>query len=383
MGPLQGIKVVEFHGIGPAPFAAMLLADMGAEIIRVDRPGAPSGDDANWRDPGRHLYLLRGRPSIALDLKHAAGRVTALRLIEGADALIEGFRPGVMERLGLGPESCLARNARLVYGRMTGWGQTGPLAQSAGHDINYLALSGALACIARRGAPPVPPPTLVGDMGGGGMLLAYGMVCALLEAKGSGRGQVVDAAVTDGSALLATLLYGLRAAGAFAAPAGENFLDTGAHFYDVYVCADGRFVSIGPLEGRFYAELLERLGIRDLDPAAQFDRAQWPALKERFAALFRTRTRDAWCALLEGRDVCFAPVLDFEEAPRHPHNVARGNFVTVDGLVQPAPAPKLSRTPGAVRSPAPATGAHDPGALRRWGFTAEEIAALRTQGALQ
>lgn len=383
MGALEGIRVIELRGIGPAPFCGMLLADMGAEVVQIARPprAGDRADDAHWRDAGRFQYLDRGRRALALDLKQDAGRDAALRLVAQADVLIEGFRPGVMERLGLGPQPCLARNPRLVYGRMSGWGQDGPLAQAPGHDINYIALAGALHYIGRRGQPPVAPPTLVGDMGGGGLLLAFGIVCALLEARRSGAGQVVDAAVVDGAALLTTLLHGLRHAGMLGTETGSGFFDSGSHFYEVYACADGRYVSIGPLENRFYAKLLEALDLRDLDPGEQFDAARWPALKQRLAGVFRTRTRAQWCALLEGTEVCFAPVLDPDEAPHHPHNAARGTFIEVDGCVQPAPAPRLQRTPGAVRSPPPRPGAHTEAVLADWGFGAAEIARLRAAGA--
>ncbi|MCC7412315.1 MAG: CoA transferase [Gammaproteobacteria bacterium] len=384
MGPLQGVKVVEFQGIGPGPFCAMMLADMGAEVIQIDRPPAArdGGDDANWRDAGRFQFVNRGRRALALDLKLAAGREVALRLIRGADVLVEGFRPGVMERLGLGPEPCLSANPRLVYGRMTGWGQDGPLAQAAGHDINYIALSGALHAGGRRGQPPAAAPTLIGDIGGGAMMLAFGIVCALLEVRRSGRGQVIDAAVCDGSALLCSLLYSLHAAGMLSNDTGTNFFDTGSHFYDAYECADGHYISVGALEGRFYAKLLGHLGIDDADPAAQFDQSRWPAMKERIAAVFRSRSRDEWCALLEGSDCCFAPVLDFDEAPRHAHNRARGNFIEIDGVRQPAPAPKFSRTPAqATRPPAPA-GADTESVLAEYGYSAADISSLRDAGVI-
>lgn len=365
MGPLKGIRVVELAGIGPGPFCAMMLADMGAEIIRVDRKGA--------RDPrGKYNVLLRGRPAIGVDLKQPEGVESVLRLIEKADALIEGFRPGVMEKLGLGPEVCLARNPRLVYGRMTGWGQTGPMAHAAGHDINYISLSGALHAIGMPGGKPVPPLNLIGDFGGGGMMLAFGIVCALLEARASGRGQVIDAAMTDGSAALMAIIYGLKALGTWSNDRGANMLDGGAHFYGAYECADGKYVSIGSIEPQFYALLMEKSGFVDDRPQGYMDKSRWPELKEKLAAVIRTRTRDEWCSLMEGTDICFAPVLDLDEAPRHPHNVSRGTFVEIDGVVQPAPAPRFSRTEPAIcesmRPPA--------GLLRDWGFSEEEIAAL-------
>ncbi|HEY1013982.1 MAG TPA: CaiB/BaiF CoA-transferase family protein, partial [Herpetosiphonaceae bacterium] len=314
MGPLAGIRIIELAGLGPAPFCAMLLADMGAEVLRVERPGGggplgPLGD----------RLLTRGRRSVALDLKQPAAIDALLGLIEGCDGLIEGFRPGVMERLGLGPADCLARNGRLVYGRMTGWGQDGPLAAAPGHDINYIALSGALHAIGGPGAPAIPL-NLVGDFGGGGLLLAFGMVCALLEARGSGRGQVVDAAMTDGAALLMTMIYQLKGLGAWTGGRGANLLDGGAHFYGPYACADGRWLAVGALEPAFYAALLERAGIDDPALAAQWPPADWPAQRARLAEIFRARPRDEWCALLAGSDACVTPVLDLDEAPAHAHN---------------------------------------------------------------
>lgn len=356
-GPLAGLRVVEMAGIGPGPFCAMVLADLGAEVLRIERPGSP----ASATD-----VLCRGRTLLALDLRQPAAVQDALALIDRADVLIEGFRPGVMERLGLGPEVCRARNPRLVYGRMTGWGQFGPLAKAAGHDINYIAISGALHGIGRSGEAPVPPLNYVGDFGGGAMLLAVGVLAALQERTRSGQGQVIDAAMTDGAALLSAMMYGFKAAGQWSNQRGENLLDGGAHFYDTYACADGRYVAIGAIEPQFYALLRERCGIAD-DPTfdAQMDPAGWPLLKLRLADVLRTRTRDEWCALLEGTDACFAPVLDWDEAPHHPHNVARGTFVTVDGVVQPAPAPRFSRTaaaqPGTHPPPDPSS------LLQRWG----------------
>ena len=323
MGPLTGIRIVEFAGIGPAPFCGMMLGDMGAEVIRISRPG--SGED-------RSNVLNRSRTSVEIDLKLAEGVERAMGFIEGADALIEGFRPGVMERLGLGPDACAARNPRLVFGRMTGWGQTGPLANTAGHDINYIALTGALHAIGRSGENPPPPLNLIGDFGGGGMMLAFGVVCGILEARLSGRGQVVDAAMTDGAALLMAMMYGMKSAGKWSNKRESNLLDGGSHFYDTYQCADGKWVAVGAIEPQFYALLLEKLGLKVADQAS-------------LKALFRSRTRDEWCALLEGTDACVAPVLDLDEAPKHPHNVARGTFVEVDGVMQPAPAPRFSRTP--------------------------------------
>jgi alpha-methylacyl-CoA racemase len=342
MGPLTGIKIVELTGIGPGPMCAMLLADLGATVLRIDRP-EPS--DLGVPRPLRYDLLLRGRRCLALDLKHPGGKALALRLIERADALIEGFRPGVTERLGLGPEDCLARNPRLVYGRVTGWGQEGPLALAAGHDLNYIALAGAVHAFGRQGQPPTPPLNLIGDFGGGALYLAFGVVCGILEAQRSGRGQVVDAAMVDGAASLMTSFFGMMAAGLGSHERGTNTLDTGSHFYEVYECADGRWISVAAIEGKFYAELLRRL---DIDPATmpsqQMDREHWPEAKARLAALFKTRTRDEWCAVLEGTDACFAPVLTTDEAPYHPHNKMRQTFVEIDGIVQPTPAPRFSRT---------------------------------------
>jgi alpha-methylacyl-CoA racemase len=378
MGPLAGVKVVEVAGIGPGPFCAMLLADLGAEVLRIDRT-AESGLGLP-RDP-RFDLLNRGRRSVALDLKKPAGVAAALRLIAGADALVEGFRPGVMERLGLGPEVCLARNPKLVYGRMTGWGQDGPLASAAGHDINYIALGGALHAIGRAGGAPVPPLNLVGDFGGGGVYLAFGIACALVEAGRSGKGQVVDAAMVDGVASLMTMFFGMRAQGLWTERRGENLLDSGAPWYDVYETADGKWVAIGSIEPKFYAELTRRLGLEGEKLPAQYDRKRWPELRQRFAAAFRSRSRDEWCAAMEGSDVCFAPVLSLDEVARHPHNAARRTFTEIDGITQPAPAPRFSRTPGAVRRPPPQPGEHTDAALADWGFTPDEIAALKAAGA--
>lgn len=339
-GPLQGLRVIEMAGIGPGPFCAMLFADMGAEVIRIARPGVA-------HDP--HDILTRGRSTLGLDLRAPGAAQQVLDIVANADVLIEGFRPGVMERLGLGPTECHARNPRLVFGRMTGWGQHGPLANAAGHDINYIAISGALHAIGRAGEAPVPPLNYVGDFGGGAMLLAVGVLSALYESQRSGQGQVIDAAMTDGAALLSSMMYGFKAAGKWNNQRGENLLDGGAHFYDTYACADGKYVAVGAIESQFYALLRERCGIAD-DTAfdAQMDAARWPLLKLRMTDLFRTRTRDEWCVLLEGSDACFAPVLDWDEAPAHPHNVARGTFIDVAGVMQPAPAPRFSRTPPAM-----------------------------------
>jgi alpha-methylacyl-CoA racemase len=377
MGPLKGYRIIEIAGIGPGPFACMMLADMGADVVRLERPTGARGVDAVPAN-----VLNRGRRSVGIDLKHPDAVELTLRLVEEADALIEGFRPGVAERLGIGPDACLARNPRLVYGRMTGWGQDGPYASMAGHDINYIALAGALAHFGRAGEPPVPPINMVGDFGGGGMLMAFGVVCALLEAKSSGQGQVVDAAMVDGSATLMAMIHGIHAMGLWDVERGRNIIDGGAHFYDAYETADGRYVSIGSIEPQFYAELLRITGLPAEDLPAQMDRSQWPALKERVAALFKQKTRAEWCELMEGTDVCFAPVLTLEEAPAHPHNVARKTFVEVAGVTQPAPAPRFSATPGVIAGPPPAIGAHNTQALSDWGFSAGEIAELEKIGAL-
>ncbi|MFP3906780.1 MAG: CaiB/BaiF CoA transferase family protein [Acidimicrobiales bacterium] len=380
MGPLSGVKVVEVAGIGPGPFCAMMLADMGAEVIRVDRAGAVRGGDP---DAPPADVLNRGRRSIGIDLKHPDGLATLLELVEGADALIEGFRPGVAERLGIGPDDCWARNPRLVYGRMTGWGQSGPYAHTAGHDINYIALAGALDAIGRAGGPPVPPLNLVGDFGGGGMMLAFGVVCALLEASRSGEGQVVDAAMVDGAAVLMTMFHAFSAMGIWHEERGTNTLDTGAHFYDVYETADAKYVSIGSIEPQFYSELLRLTGLVDeADFAAQMDRSRWPALKERLAEVFRTKTRDEWCEIMEGTDVCFAPVLSLSEAPQHPHNVERQTFVEIAGVTQPAPAPRFTRTEAEIQRPPAHAGQHTDEVLAAAGFDAARIAELRESGAV-
>jgi crotonobetainyl-CoA:carnitine CoA-transferase CaiB-like acyl-CoA transferase len=369
MGPLAGIKVVELTGIGPGPMCAMLLADLGATVLRIDRP-EPS--ELGLMRELRYDLLLRGRRALALDLKSPDGKALALRLVEHADALIEGFRPGVTERLGLGPEDCLARNPRLVYGRVTGWGQEGPLAHAAGHDINYISLVGALHAFGRRGQPPTPPLNLIGDFAGGALYLAFGIVCGILEVQRSGRGQVVDAAMVDGAASLMTAFHGMVAAGLATHDRGTNHLDTGSHFYNVYECADGRWISVAPIEAKFYAELLRRL---DMDPGTlppQMDRARWPEAQAWLAALFKTRTREEWGALLEGTDACFAPVLTTDEAPLHPHNAARQTYVEIDGIAQPTPAPRFSRTvPDLPIPPQPPSRGDE-----------AEVAALRAAGAL-
>ncbi|MBE0612700.1 MAG: CoA transferase [Burkholderiales bacterium] len=378
-GPLSGVKVLEIAGIGPGPFCGMLLADMGADVLRVDRT---KENDLGLPVPPEYDIMSRGRRSIALDLKQPDSIQTVLALAARADALIEGFRPGVTERLGLGPDACFARNPRLVYGRITGWGQDGPLAQAAGHDINYIALSGALHAIGHKDGPPVPPLNLVGDFGGGGMVLAFGIACALFEARASGKGQVIDAAMSEGAAGLMAMFYGRMAAGQWRDERGVNVLDTGAPWYGTYETADGKYVAIGSIEGRFYAELLQRLG---LDPAAlpgQHERTRWPELRAAFSAAFRSRTRDEWCREMEGTDVCFAPVLSLAEAPQHAHNRARGAFVDIAGVTQPAPSPRYSRTPGAIVRSAPRRGEGGAQALADWGFNQSEIEGFRARGAL-
>jgi len=367
MGPLAGLRVLEMAGIGPGPFCAMLLADMGADVVRIDRAGGPPG---SARD-----VTGRGRRSVALDLKRPAGIAAVLRLVAGADALIEGFRPGVMERLGLGPAACLAKNPRMVYGRMTGWGQDGPLAASAGHDINYIAISGALDAIGTADAP-VPPLNLVGDYGGGGMLLAMGLLAALLHAQRTGEGQVVDAAMSDGAAQLMAPIYGMRAAGRWGAPRGGNLLDGGAPFYGTYRCACGGFLAVGPIEPQFFALFIQRLGLDEADFAGRDDAANWPALRARIAATLLTRRRDDWGMIFDGTDACVAPVLSMAEAPAHPHNIARNTFFERDGVVQPAPAPRFSATPSAPGGPAALRGEHTRSFLGEAGFSEAEIAEL-------
>lgn len=381
-GPLNGYKIIEIAGIGPGPFAAMLLADMGAEVIRVDRAGAVRGPAP---DEPHYDVLLRGRRNVAIDLKHPDGVAALLTLVESADALIEGFRPGVMERLGVGPDECLARNPKLVFGRMTGWGQEGPYAQAAGHDINYIALAGALAHFGRAGEAPTPPLNMVGDFGGGGMFLAYGVVCALLEAQRSGTGQVVDTAMVDGAAVLMSMFWAFTSIGMHDENArGTNLLDTGAHFYDVYRCSDGEYVSIGSIEPQFYAELLRLTGLDgDEGFAKQMDKTQWTALKSRLTEVFATKTRAEWCELMEATDVCFAPVLTMSEAAGHPHNIERATFIDIAGTVQPAPAPRFSRTTAEVARPPAHAGEHTREVFEAWGVGADQLDAWAESGAIR
>lgn len=382
MGPLAGKRIIEIGGIGPGPFCGMLFADMGAEVLLVEKRatrGNATGPDV---DPTFRI-LNRGKKSIALDLKQPRAADIVLRLVEDADGLIEGFRPGVMERLGLGPDKCLLANPGLVFGRMTGWGQYGPLSHAAGHDLNYIALSGALCFSGRADSPPTSPATLVGDIGGGAMMLAVGMLAAIVNAQNGGKGQVVDAAITDGSALSTSLIYSLFKNGNWSVDRQSNLLDSGSHWYDCYECADGKFISLGSLEPEFYALLLEKLGLEnDPDFARQYEREHWPALKKRFADIFKARTRRQWCELMEGSDVCFAPVLDFDEAPDHAHNRERGVFTTVAGVTQPAPAPRFSETVSEVSSPPPEPGEHTDDILGLAGFTSAEVEALREQSVI-
>jgi len=379
MGPLEGIKILEVAGIGPGPFAGMMLSDMGAALIRIDRADrAGGGDPAN---PPKDV-LARGRRSVAVDLKHPDGIETVLAMVEKADVIIEGFRPGVMERLGLGPDICLARNPGLIFGRMTGWGQEGPMASAAGHDINYIALTGALHAIGRRDEAPVPPLNLVGDFGGGGMLLAYGVVCGLLEKFKSGKGQVVDAAMVDGASALMGMIYAMKSMGVWQTERGTNMLDTGAHFYDVYETKDQKYVSIGSIEPQFYALLLKALGLEGEELPRQMDREKWTALKVRVAEAFKTRTRDEWTEIMEGTDICFAPVLDLDEAPEHPHIKHRKTFIEAAGVVQPAPAPRFSRTTPELVRPPSFEGQHTDEVLADFGFDSARIGELRDAKAI-
>jgi len=372
-GPLKGLKFIEFAGIGPAPFCGMLLADLGADVVRIDRKGSQTGGD---------LVMGRGKRSIAIDLKHAQGVEATLDLIGKADALFEGFRPGVMERLGLGPEVALKRNPKLVYGRMTGWGQTGPWSSMAGHDIDYIALTGALHAMGKRGAPPSPPLNLVGDYGGGALYLAFGLLAGVLEAKVSGKGQVIDCAMLDGAASLMTMFYSMRGAGLWTDAREDNLLDGAAHFYDSYVCADGKLLAIGAIEPQFHAELVKGLGLSEADFPKRLDRASWPAYSEKIAAVVKTRTRDDWMKIFDGTDACVAPVLSMEEAPKHPHNVARETFQTVQGIVQPGPAPRFSRTAGAINGPPAKAGEHSANVLKDWGVDPERAASFLSGGAV-
>ena len=381
MGPLKGVKIVELAGIGPGPMCAMLLADMGADIVRVDRT-----EDAKLgmgHDPKGELRN-RSRPNVAVNLKTPEGVETVLRLIDQADGLIEGYRPGVMERLGLGPDVCLKRNPKLIFGRMTGWGQTGPLAHVAGHDINYISIVGALHAIGPKDGPPVVPLNLVGDFGGGGLYLAMGLLAGIIEARTSGKGQVIDCAMTEGAASLMTMFYGLKAMGRWKETRESNTIDGGAHYYNVYQAKDGKYVSIGCGEARFYALMLEKIGLGDAQYLPeQLDQTQWPAMKQRLQKIFLTKTRDEWAALMEGTDACFTPVLNYEESIKHPHNVARNAFVTVDGFTQPAPAPRFDRTRSEIRMPPSVQGEDTDVTLKAWGFSNSEIAALHKAGAIK
>ena len=376
MGPLRDVKILELGGIGPGPFAGMLLSDLGAEVVRIDRSAAAG------RMVGTDRVTGRGRRTIAVDLKHPEGVEAVLRLVERADAIVDPFRPGVVERLGIGPDECLARNPRIVYGRMTGWGQDGPLAHAAGHDINYISLAGSLAHFGRAGGRPTPPINMIGDYGGGGMLLALGIVCAILEARASGQGQVIDAAMVDGAATLMAAIWGMRASGLWLEDLGVNMLDTGAPYYDTYETKDGKFVSIGPIEPQFFDEFLERTGLQGHEPATRSNRDTWVDAKPAYEELFRSKTRDEWVELLEGTDVCFAPVLRMSEAAEHPHITARATIVEHDGMQQPAPSPRFSRTPGEIQGPAAVGGEHTDATLADWGFTADEIAKLHDADAI-
>lgn len=373
-GPLTGVKIVEFAGIGPGPFCGMLFADMGADVVRIDRKGGRGGSKFD--------ISSRGKRSVAFDLKNPDAIEAVLKLLESADALIEGFRPGVMERLGLGPDVVQKRNPKLVYGRMTGWGQTGPLAQAAGHDLNYISITGAVGSMGKPGEKPPIPLNLVGDFGGGALYLAMGVCAALVEAGRSGKGQVIDVAMSDGAASLMTMFYGFRASGMWSDKRYDNMLDGGAHFYDTYETSDGKYVGIGSIEPQFYALLREKAGLTDPEFDHQHDKAKWPSLKAKLAAVIKTKTRDEWDALMLGTDVCYAPILSLDEAPKHPHNVARETFLTIDGVVQPAPAPRFSRTVSKIGGPAPEVGADNEAALKDWGFDAAAVAALKAGGAI-
>lgn len=373
-GPLSGIKVVEFAGIGPGPFCGMLLSDMGADVVRIDRKGGFGGSKFD--------ITARGRRSIAMDLKKPEAVEACLKLIEEADMLQEGFRPGVMERLGLGPDVCFKRNPKLVYGRMTGWGQTGPMAKAAGHDLNYISLTGAAHAIGRPGEKPVPPLNLVGDFGGGALYLALGMVSALNHAQRTGEGQVIDAAMTDGATSLMAMFYGFTGSGMWEDTHGTNMLDGGAHFYDTYETSDGKWVSIGSIEPQFYALLREKMGLEDSYWDDKMNREKWPEMTEKLAVIFKTKTRDEWCEIMEGTDICFAPILSIKETIDHPHNKARETVVEIDGVVQPNIAPRFAGTPSEIQGPVPAIGEHNEEALSDWGFSAEDVAALKTAEAI-
>jgi alpha-methylacyl-CoA racemase len=379
-GPLSSLRIVEIAGLGPGPFCGMMLADLGADVVRIERPAKWTGTVEI--DP--RLVTTRNRRSVGVDLKHPGGVETVLRLVERADAVFEGFRPGVAERLGFGPQVCLERNPRVVYGRMTGWGQDGPLVHTAGHDINYIALAGALSTIGEKHGRPIPPGNMLGDFGGGGMLLAFGLLAAVLEARESGQGQVVDAAMVDGAALLTTQSHEMMARDAWVDARGSNLVDTGAHFYNTYATADGEYVAVGAVEPQFYAELLEALEVPDAAElaAAQRDKNNWPVTEQRLSAIFRTRTRDQWVELFEGSDACVTPVLSLREATQHSHNRARGTFVEVGGVVQPAPAPRFSRTPAPTPRPCPEFGEHTRTALAEWGIPTDDIEELLRAGAL-
>jgi alpha-methylacyl-CoA racemase len=376
MGPLQGVKIIEVGGIGPGPFCGMMLSDMGADVIRIERKGQSS------RTEPKYDVMMRNRRSMNIDLRKPEGVEIVLEMVEKADALQEGYRPGVMEKLGLGPDECLQRNPRLVYGRMTGWGQDGPMARVAGHDINYISLSGALHAFGRKGEKPIAPLNMVGDFGGGGMLLAFGMACALFEAQKSGQGQVVDAAMIDGSATLMAMVFGLRASGFWQDERGVNLLDSGAHFYDTYETADGKFVSVGSIEPQFYELLLKHTQIDDPDFKNQMDPTKWPGFKEKMAAVFKTKTRDEWTQIMGQNDICFAPVLSLDEAPGHPQSQARKTFVELEGVTQPAPAPRFSRTSPEIKNPPPIPGGDTENVLEELGFSPDRIEALKKAQAI-
>jgi alpha-methylacyl-CoA racemase len=383
MGPLEGVRIIELAGIGPGPFCAMLLADMGGEVVRVDRAALVGQDTDRDGNDARFNLLARGRRNLAVDLKNPAAVAAVLRLIDQADALIEGFRPGVMERLGLGPELCLTRNPKLVYGRMTGWGQDGPIARTAGHDINYIALSGVLHSIGEAGGPPVPPLNLVGDFGGGALYLAMGVLAGIISARSTRKGQVIDCSMVEGSASLMMMMYGALASGAWTEARGQNRTDGGAHYYQVYETKDGEYVSVGSIEPQFYALLLKHTGLEGEDLPAQTDRTSWPEMQQRLARIFKRKTRAEWTEIMQQTDICFAPVLRMSEALRHPHNLHRQSFVEVAGIAQPAPAPRFLGTPTCVQCPPARVGEHTGEVLRDWGFSPEEVAALHRSGAVK